>query len=490
MSIVKLKDLVYKPITGEWGKEESENPLRDGVVNLIRTANFLSTGQLDYSNITQRAILKKKKIENGEVWVADVNKIESKQLENKDLIIEKSGGGPKTPVGRVVIFEAEKNKTYLCSNFLSVLRPKQDIVIPEFLLYQFKYLYQINIVKKYQNQTTGLYNLKIDKYLNVEINLPSISEQSIIVAQLTKIQELINIRTKTIDLLDEYIRSVFFEIFGDTVLDTKKIGKKPLSFFGEWGSGGTPTRKEKKYFQGNIPWFTSGELNSIFLKSSKEKITKEAIKNSSAKYIEKGSLLVGMVDTASLKLGITIEKASCNQNIVFSKLDKNLCRTEFIYYSIHLSRDYYLKQRTGVRQKNLSASKIKKIEILFPKLSLQNKFVGVFEKVQIQKQKYRESLDLLETLFQTTLQNAFDLDLEVDEEIIFEDILQNLTVNDLKKGKRIEYLLNLLKKDKKKENFSNFANYNLALEKLLLLIEDGSIEQYLERGNIKLKKSL
>lgn len=485
MGIIKLKELVHKPILGEWGKEESESLLGDGIVNVIRTANFLPTGKIDYSNITQRAILKKKKTESSDIWIADENKIENKQLKHKDLIIEKSGGGPKTPVGRVVLFESDEDDIYLCSNFLSVLRAKEDIIIPEYLLYQFRYLYQINKVKKYQNQTTGIYNLKLGRYLDVEIDLPPKSDQSVIVAKLSKIQELINIRIKTIELLDEYISSKFLEIFGDPILDTKKIGKKPLSFFGEWKSGGTPSRKEKKYFIGNIPWFTSGELNSIYLKKSKENINEEAIKKSSAKYIDKGSLLVGMVDTAALKLGITSEKSSCNQNIVSSKLNKDLCRTEFVYYSILLSRDYHLNKRIGVRQKNLSASKIKKIEILYPKLGLQNKFVDFFQKAQYQKQEYQKSLYLLENLFEVTLHNAFSLEEEIDEEKLFEDIIQ-----DFKKGERMQYLINWLKKDKKKELFSDIEKYNLALENLFLLLEDGSIKQYLDGKEIKLKKAL
>jgi type I restriction enzyme S subunit len=131
-------------------------------------------------------------------------------------------------------------------------------------------------------------------------------------------------------------------MFGDPVLDTKNFGKKPLSFFGPWRSGGTPSKETPSFFKGNIPWYTSGELNNTFLREIKKNISDEAIVNSSAKYIEENSLLVGMVDTAALKLGITTTVSACNQNVAFSKLNSDRCTIEFIYYSILLGKDYFL----------------------------------------------------------------------------------------------------------------------------------------------------
>ncbi|WP_108807555.1 restriction endonuclease subunit S [Aquimarina spinulae] len=491
MNTIKLKDLVLKPILGEWGKEESESPLGNGIVNVIRTANFLPTGKIDYSNITQRAILKKKKTESGDIWIADENKIENKQLKHKDLIIEKSGGGPKTPVGRVVLFESDDD-IYLCSNFLSVLRVKEGIVIPEYLLYQFRYLYQINKVKKYQNQTTGIYNLKLGRYLDVEIDLPPKSDQSVIVAQLSKIQELIDKRIKTIGLLDKYIRSVFLEMFGDPVLNEKKFDQIKLSdkrF--SLKSGITPSRKESMYFNGTIPWVKSTDINSVFIEKTDEYITELALQKTTAKVYPKNSILIAMYGQGSTrgKVAILNTEASCNQACAIIFPNK-IISPLYLLHQFKYSYSYLRSLGKGGNQNNLSLKVLGDVKVNIPSNKLQEQFERKFLEVTSQKQKYQQSLELLENLFEVTLHNAFSIEEEIDEEKLFENIIQDFKVEDFKKGQRIQYLINWLKKDKKKELFSDIEKYNLALESLFLLLEDGSIEQYLDGKEIKLKKAL
>ena len=62
----------------------------------------------------------------------------------------------------------------------------------------------------------------------------------------------------------------------------------------DWGSGGTPSRKNSEYFTGSIPWIKTGELVSKYIRDSEEKITEEAIKKSSAKIFPAGSIGIAM----------------------------------------------------------------------------------------------------------------------------------------------------------------------------------------------------
>ncbi|NLU13339.1 MAG: hypothetical protein GXX06_09160, partial [Gammaproteobacteria bacterium] len=62
----------------------------------------------------------------------------------------------------------------------------------------------------------------------------------------------------------------------------------------EWGSGGTPSRKNSEYFTGSIPWIKTGELINKYIRDSEEKITEEAIKRSSAKIFPAGSVGIAM----------------------------------------------------------------------------------------------------------------------------------------------------------------------------------------------------
>ena len=170
-------------------------------------------------------------------------------------------------------------------------------------------------------------------------------------------------------------------MFGDPVKNPMKLPKVKLENLGDWKTGGTPLRSESKYYNGNIPWLSSGELNSIYCFNSAEMITKLAIKESSAKIIEKGSLLLGMYDTAALKSTINMIECSCNQAIAYAKLDPRLVNTIYSYYCIQIGKDFYKSQQRGVRQKNLNLSMIKGLEIIMPNLQFQNQFADFVKHV-------------------------------------------------------------------------------------------------------------
>lgn len=101
------------------------------------------------------------------------------------------------------------------------------------------------------------------------------------------------------------------------------------------------------------------------------------------------------------------------------------------------------------------------------------------------KQIQENSLSILKTLFQASLQSAFSEDTQINEEEVFESLLQEFTTEDLKQGERLQYLLNWL--DCEQPKFTNRDHYNMALVKLQELLEDGSIKQVLEKDKVKLK---
>jgi type I restriction enzyme S subunit len=80
-------------------------------------------------------------------------------------------------------------------------------------------------------------------------------------------------------------------------------------------SGGTPSRKELKFYNGNIPWVKSGELDKGLITDTEERITEEAIKNSSAKIFPKGTLLIALYGATIGKLAFLGVDAATNQAI-------------------------------------------------------------------------------------------------------------------------------------------------------------------------------
>ena len=217
--------------------------------------------------------------------------------------------------------------------------------------------------------------------LNLQLELLHPEFQDNIVNTLNIIKRVIAKRKFQLNELNLLVKSRFNEMFGDPVLNEMGWEKHALKEFGIWKSGGTPKRNEEKYFRGHIPWITSGELEHKYIDDSFEKITEKAIECSSAKIIEKGSLLLGMYDTAGLKSSINTKVMSCNQAIAFAKLDDKITNTIYVYYVIQNLRSMLLNQQRGVRQKNFNLSMIKNIAIPLPPLSLQNEFADFVAQV-------------------------------------------------------------------------------------------------------------
>ena len=145
-----LSDCIGITFPGEWGEDDS-----DGTgVKVIRTTNFTNSGKLDLTNVVTRKI--------------DPAKIDKKHLIPGDIILERSGGTADNPVGRVVYFEAKG--TFLFNNFTQLLRCKDGVnsLFVFYSLYNYYHTHKSEI-RSLGNKTTGIQNLKMDKYWDIPI---------------------------------------------------------------------------------------------------------------------------------------------------------------------------------------------------------------------------------------------------------------------------------------------------------------------------------
>ncbi len=232
---------------------------------------------------------------------------------------------------------------------------------------------------------------------------------------LSKIEKLIQQREKSIELLDELIRSTFLNMFDSPISNPKKWEKTTLGKLGDWKSGGTPSRTNQDFFKGHIPWISSGELNNMLISSANEYITDDAIAKSNTKIVEKGSLLLGMYDTAALKSSVNTIELTCNQAIAFSKLNEEKCNTYYIYHLIQIGKKHFKRLRRGARQKNMNISMIKNIPIILPPKKLQDKFADAVIKIENTKKIYLSSLVELRQLFGAVSQKAFKGELNLSK---------------------------------------------------------------------------
>ena len=204
-------------------------------------------------------------------------------------------------------------------------------------------------------------------------------------------------------LFESHLQSVFTQRGSGWV-------EKPLGEVAEVQSGGTPSVPEKTYWGGNIPWYSSGELNEIHTTDPERKITEAGLNNSNAKLFPKGALLIGMYDTAALKMSILDRDGTFNQAIAGVKPNERV-EVEFILHAINAVKPRLLLERRGVRQKNLSLGKIKEIKIPIPLPTMQRAVVMSLRNVVAETQRlariYERKLAALAELKKSLLHQAF-----------------------------------------------------------------------------------
>ena len=227
--MAKLIEITGKVLSGEWGTDDESG----NGIPVLRTTNFTNEGIVDYSNVVTRTIQKKN--------------IDAKYLRKGDIIIEKSGGSDKQPVGRVIYFDGPES-TYLFNNFTGLLRVKNQAVwLPRYVFYSLFHNYRKGGTRPFESKTTGLHNLKTDDYISrYEVLEAPISEQQSICKQLDYVYDIIKTRQQQLQKLDELVKARFVEFFGDPILNQKQFPVYRMDEVVEFQGGSQP---DKKFFE-------------------------------------------------------------------------------------------------------------------------------------------------------------------------------------------------------------------------------------------------
>ena len=152
-----------------------------------------------------------------------------------------------------------------------------------------------------------------------------------------------------------------------------------LGVVGEWQSGGTPTRSNKSYYGGNIPWLKTGDLNDGFILNIPESITEEAVANSSAKINPAGSVLIAMYGATIGKLGILTFPSATNQACC-ACIEFRATTQLYLFYFLLSQRSRFISRGGGGAQSNISKELIVNTRIPLPPLSEQRRIVIEIEK--------------------------------------------------------------------------------------------------------------
>lgn len=176
-------------------------------------------------------------------------------------------------------------------------------------------------------------------------------------------------------------------------------------------SGGTPSRQKASYYNGNIPWVKSGELDRGLILDTEEKITEEAVKNSSAKIFPKGTLLIALYGATIGKLAFLGIDAATNQAICGIYQNEKI-DSKFLYNYLFHKKQKLVNQGIGGAQPNISQTILKNLEIVLPPLTTQHLIVSKIEELFSELDKgiadLKTAQQQLKTYRQSVLKWAFE----------------------------------------------------------------------------------
>ena len=182
-----------------------------------------------------------------------------------------------------------------------------------------------------------------------------------------------------------------------------------LNSITDWGAGGTPSRKNKDYYGGDIPWVKTGDLGGRHLTQVSEFITSEGLKNSSAKVFPKGSVAIAMYGATIGKTSIFEMDAATNQACAVATPQIGVYR-DFLYFLLKNEKERFISKGKGGAQPNISQTIIKAHRIAIPPLNEQirivNKLDSSLAKVEIAQNRLGKIPVLLERFRQSVLAAA------------------------------------------------------------------------------------
>jgi type I restriction enzyme S subunit len=192
----KIKHLVLSIESGIWGENQQGD---DNDIKCLRVADF------DYENFSFNDV---KTIRN------NLGLSKQKILQVGDILMEKSGGGEKTPVGRAILFDS--NQKMVCANFVDIVRVDKQKILPKFLVLILSVLYSRRINTKYIKQNTGIQNIDIKNYFGEMVSFPEIETQRDIIkfteSKLSDFKKSLLKIENSIELLKEFKTSLISNV--------------------------------------------------------------------------------------------------------------------------------------------------------------------------------------------------------------------------------------------------------------------------------------
>lgn len=293
---------------------------------------------------------------------------------------------------------------------INAIVPNLNIVIPKYVAY-----YIMNNKHILESMAGGAVVPMINKtqFSSIKIDLPQLEEQERIVSILEKAENAIEKREESITLLDEYLKSVFVDMFGNLESNKNEFKIKDLEEVMErivdcphstprYSDCITPYPciRSSEIKNGYIDWDTMKYLDKS---SFEERISRIKPMCGDLIYVREGNYgdLVIVPENINISLG---------QRVVLFRPNKTMCNSMFLWGQI--KSDSFVRQtkakNCGTTVGRINVKDIKKLKIMVPPIETQNKFADLVKQIDNIKNKMEDSLDELKNNFNSLIQKAFN----------------------------------------------------------------------------------
>ena len=399
--MAKLIEITGKALSGEWGTDDI-----DGTgIPVLRTTNFTNDGIVSYENVVSRTIAKKN--------------IEKKYLKTGDIIIEKSGGSDKQPVGRVVFYDGPEHM-YLFNNFTGLLRVKdREKWDPKYIFYSLFFNYIKGGTKAYENKTTGLHNLKTDDYVSkYEVKEIDIERQRAKCKRLDMLYEIIRLQRSQIIKFDELIKSRFVEMFGDPESNPMDWTKVPMgnhiTTLVDFNANGSYA-----YLDSNVTMYDHPDFALMVRTIDLEKndfehdvkyIDENAYNILSKSKVYGNEIIMNKIGSAGkvYLMPCLYRPVSLGRNAFMFRFDKEI-NVVFLFHQLTSAygEKEIMQHVRGAVTKTITKDAARSVRIIVPPKSFQEDFESFVQEIDKSKSTVQKRLNKLQTLQKSLMQQYF-----------------------------------------------------------------------------------
>lgn len=291
-----------------------------------------------------------------------------------------------------------------------VLKEKEkNIIYKDFVYYL---LCSKQVHSQFENAAAGgvVSNLNIQRVENVEVVIPNdIREQKEIADVLDAASEIIRLRTACIESAQSLIPALFQEMFGDPL---SKVDKNKIGYYFDVGTGATPRRENSEYYEGNIPWVKTTEVDNCYINSTSEHISESAIKETNCSLYPPGTILMAMYGQGKTrgKVAYLNINATTNQACAALQLKKeyeNDVNLIYVFYYLQIIYEFLRTLSQGGGRPNMNLSIVRNIPLYLPDIKQQELFAKKVQEIEAYIKTQQAELENAKTMFQSLLHHSF-----------------------------------------------------------------------------------